>query len=439
MAAEATTPPGRVASPVEVDGDVYFDAPIDFEGIDDEDPCVGDTEVYLKQDHRGGTLEKRKEKIRLLRARVLADKSFAGERVETEEPPRPILPQSRDPPSAMHGFASGCATPGVRVGGGGTGEEPLQPPTPTSALTCSVTQARAHLTSPTTTSSAECPGAALYEDRSNATMERFLRARSFDVEVSAALFIEHRRGPPRRLRSPLSPPQRHREFSERPRSFRPRETSRRWRQSFNWKVHPSLMPKRLPTMVAALHGYCKDGLPLLVVIGRNHIACVPRGGGALSHWGRLRFCRIFARRPRCDGPPAPPPTTAHLAAVRAATWTRSATSSRTPSCALLSPPAPPYSRSLPPRTRPCPRARPPPTNHTRTTGQDHEPPHPGAAVPLPRRPERPLVRQRRHLGARYFPTHRLLSPRLRRARALACDASFLITSPRMRAGDHRVF
>lgn len=156
---QAQEPAAPAAAPLEIDGDEYFDAGIDFEGI--EDPCVGDAEIYMHADHRGGTLENRKRKIKALRERILADKSFE-----------------------------------------------------------------------------ECKLAAVWEDRSNAAMERFLRARSYDVEVAAALFIDHRR----------------------------------WRNSFNWSVHPGMMPSRLPTKVAALHGFCRQGMPLLLVIGRNHVA-----------------------------------------------------------------------------------------------------------------------------------------------------------------------
>lgn len=78
LQALATIPPGREPVPLEVDGELYYDAPIDFEGIEEGDPCVGAEHVYMKQDHRGGNLENRKLKIRMLRERILADKSFAG-------------------------------------------------------------------------------------------------------------------------------------------------------------------------------------------------------------------------------------------------------------------------------------------------------------------------------------------------------------------------
>lgn len=72
------------APPLEIDGDAFFDAQLDFGGEDEDDPCFGDEEAYMKADHRGGSLENRKAKIKAMRERILRDKSFKGEGARQE-------------------------------------------------------------------------------------------------------------------------------------------------------------------------------------------------------------------------------------------------------------------------------------------------------------------------------------------------------------------
>lgn len=80
---------------------------------------------------------------------------------------------------------------------------------------------------------------ALWEDRSPATLERFLRARDFDVPVAAALFLDHRK----------------------------------WREGFGWSVPSSSVPsKEFDQQKVALQAVSKDGKhPLLVLLARNHV------------------------------------------------------------------------------------------------------------------------------------------------------------------------
>lgn len=96
------------------------------------------------------------------------------------------------------------------------------------------------------------------------------------------------------------------------------------------------MPNRLPTKVAALHGFCKDGMPLLIVVGRGHVACVPRfrRPPPISRgWNRqirdlpasVRDRRLATRFDSAR----PDLRLCLLSPERAATWMRSATSSHT--------------------------------------------------------------------------------------------------------------
>ena len=77
------------------------------------------------------------------------------------------------------------------------------------------------------------------EDRSCAALERFLRARKFDVAVTAAMFLEHRR----------------------------------WRASFAptpWVQGPDDVATQLAQRKVAMQGLCRDNLPFVIVIARNH-------------------------------------------------------------------------------------------------------------------------------------------------------------------------
>ena len=77
------------------------------------------------------------------------------------------------------------------------------------------------------------------EDRSNAALERFLRARKYDVAVAAAMYLEHRR----------------------------------WRASFSptpWVQGPGNVANQLAQCKVAMQGLCHDGLPFVIVVARNH-------------------------------------------------------------------------------------------------------------------------------------------------------------------------
>lgn len=77
------------------------------------------------------------------------------------------------------------------------------------------------------------------EDRSCAAIERFLRARKYDVPVAAAMFVEHRR----------------------------------WRASFAptpWVQGPDNVATQLAQRKVAMQGLCRDALPFVIVIARNH-------------------------------------------------------------------------------------------------------------------------------------------------------------------------
>ena len=78
------------------------------------------------------------------------------------------------------------------------------------------------------------------EDRSAATLERFLRARKYDVAVAASMFLEHRR----------------------------------WRSSFGWAQRPVDMDAQLAQRKVCMQGLCRDGLPFVIVA-----ACRHRGTG----------------------------------------------------------------------------------------------------------------------------------------------------------------
>jgi hypothetical protein len=82
-----------------------------------------------------------------------------------------------------------------------------------------------------------CPDAcAQYEDRSNACLERFLRARKYDVAVSSAMFLEHRR----------------------------------WRTGFGWVQGPADVPVQLAQQKVCMQGLCRDGLPFVIVVANAH-------------------------------------------------------------------------------------------------------------------------------------------------------------------------
>lgn len=87
----ADSPQGRDVAPLEVDGELFYDGQLDFEGIEEGDPCVGDEDVYMKQDHRGGNLDNRKLKIKQLRERILADRSFKGIAFTHPSAPRCVM------------------------------------------------------------------------------------------------------------------------------------------------------------------------------------------------------------------------------------------------------------------------------------------------------------------------------------------------------------
>ncbi len=79
--------------------------------------------------------------------------------------------------------------------------------------------------------------AARWEDRSPATLERFLRARDFDVAVAAALFLEHRA----------------------------------WRSALGWAVPPTRLPAvQLAERKIALQARCRQGRPLLIIAVSRH-------------------------------------------------------------------------------------------------------------------------------------------------------------------------
>lgn len=96
-------------------------------------------------------------------------------------------------------------------------------------------------------SASEC---AHVEDRSNAALERFLRARKYDVHVSAALYLEHRK----------------------------------WREAFHWVQKPDTIPNQLAQKKVHMQGLCCDGLPFVVVTARHHI---PTGKAGLDELFRF--------------------------------------------------------------------------------------------------------------------------------------------------------
>jgi hypothetical protein len=80
-----------------------------------------------------------------------------------------------------------------------------------------------------------------WEDRSPATLERFLRARDYDVPIAAALLLEHRA----------------------------------WRQGFGWAVgFERLPPKLVGFGTIALQARSRRGSPLLIIVTRRHDKCV---------------------------------------------------------------------------------------------------------------------------------------------------------------------
>ena len=76
-----------------------------------------------------------------------------------------------------------------------------------------------------------------WEDRSPATLERFLRARDYDVAVASALFLEHRA----------------------------------WRQSFGWRVEAAqVTDEQFGQHKICLQARSVDDRPLLVIVVRRH-------------------------------------------------------------------------------------------------------------------------------------------------------------------------
>jgi hypothetical protein len=80
-----------------------------------------------------------------------------------------------------------------------------------------------------------------WEDRSPATLERFLRARDYDVGVAAALFLEHRA----------------------------------WRQQLGVRVPGDRVPARqFGEQKIALQSLSRTGRPLLIIVAKRHDKCV---------------------------------------------------------------------------------------------------------------------------------------------------------------------
>ena len=81
---------------------------------------------------------------------------------------------------------------------------------------------------------------ALWEDRSPATLERFLRARDYDVAVASELFLEHRA----------------------------------WRKSLGWRVTGDRVPpSQFEERKIALQARSRAGAPLLIIIASRHNKC----------------------------------------------------------------------------------------------------------------------------------------------------------------------
>ena len=95
----------------------------------------------------------------------------------------------------------------------------------TTALLAGLTRARA---------TAAC---ADVEDRSDATLERFLRARKYDVAVASAMYLEHRR----------------------------------WRAAFGWRQGPENIGVQLAQQKVCMQGLCRDGLPFVIVAACRHV------------------------------------------------------------------------------------------------------------------------------------------------------------------------
>jgi len=84
---------------------------------------------------------------------------------------------------------------------------------------------------------ADSAACAAYEDRSPATLERFLRARDYDVAVSAALYLEHRA----------------------------------WRKSLGWHVPASAVPAQVwAHKKVSIQALSRRGAPLLILLARRH-------------------------------------------------------------------------------------------------------------------------------------------------------------------------
>jgi hypothetical protein len=100
---------------------------------------------------------------------------------------------------------------------------------------------------------------AAFEDRSNAALERFLRARGFKIQVAAALFLEHRR----------------------------------WRSTFDWVQGPNNITKQLAHQVVCMQGLCKDGLPFVIVVANRF---KPSGKEGIPELFRF-FIYVMVRMP----------------------------------------------------------------------------------------------------------------------------------------------
>ena len=99
---------------------------------------------------------------------------------------------------------------------------------------------------------------ALWEDRSDATLERFLRARNYHLLAAKTMWLDHRA----------------------------------WRQSFGWVQPPIDMKTQLAQEKVCLQGLCRDGLPFVVVIAARHQATFATGADELSRFFVCETLRV---------------------------------------------------------------------------------------------------------------------------------------------------
>ena len=86
---------------------------------------------------------------------------------------------------------------------------------------------------------------ATWEDRSPATLERFLRARDFDVPVATTLFLEHRA----------------------------------WRCNIGWHVTGTQVnAAQLAERKIALQALSRTGAPWLIIVAKRHDRCAATRG-----------------------------------------------------------------------------------------------------------------------------------------------------------------